>query len=199
MERFIPALERLSRGGMSEDESDHGGEDASDQGQGEDRADHVPESRPKKRRYKILKVQWRSMEVAKWLRTMDLIYGGTKINEDGTATRGNEFRKRYPSDEMQIGRPIMGLPRNFYDARWLQELSPEQLVVLDVQPEIDINFTIDERKYVPFCAANPPEIEILLTLNEDTQQNTSPRTVKSRRMGLPAMLKQTRAKYHSGH
>jgi hypothetical protein len=58
MERFIPALEHLSRGRMSKDESDHGGEDASDQGQGEDRADHVPESWLKKRHYKILKVQW---------------------------------------------------------------------------------------------------------------------------------------------
>jgi hypothetical protein len=64
-------------------------------------------------------------------------------------------------------------------------------VVLDIQPKIDINFTIDEQKYIPFCAANPPEIEILLTLNEDTQQNTLPRTMKSRRMGLLATLKQT--------
>jgi hypothetical protein len=139
------------------------------------------------------------MEVAKWLRTMDLIYGGTKINEDSTATQGNKFRKCYPSDEMQIGQPIVGLPRNFYNARWLQELSSEQLVVLDIQPKIDINFTINERKYIPFCAANPPEIEILLTLNEDMQQNTLPRTMKSRRMGLLATLKQTQVKYHSGH
>jgi len=157
MQHFIPPLEHLSRGGMSEDESDHGGEDVSNQGQGEDGGDQIPQSGPKKRRYKILKVQWRSMEVTKWLRTMDLIYSGTKINEDGTAAPGNEFRKCYPSDKTQIGQPIMGLPRNFYDAKWLQALSPSQLAVLNVQPKIDINFTIDEQKYVLFY---PPESEV---------------------------------------
>ena len=43
---------------MSEDESDHGGEDVSNQGQGKDGDDCVLQSGPKKRRYKILKVQW---------------------------------------------------------------------------------------------------------------------------------------------
>ena len=173
---------------MSEDESDHGGEGASD-----------TQSGPKKRRYKVLKVQWRSIEVTKWLRTMDLIFSGTKINEDGTATPGNEFRRRYPSDEMQIGKPITGLPRNFYDAKWLQTLSLNELAKLNVQPEMNINFTIDERKYVPFTAADLPKSEVLLTLNKDTQRNTSCRIVKRREIGLPATLKQTRVKCYSGH
>ena len=196
--RFLPALNCLSRGGMSEDESDHGSEEASDRVQGEDGDNHIPQSRLKKRRYKILKVQWRSMEVTKWLRTMDLLYSGTKIYSDGTATPGNEFRKHYPSNKMQIGNPIVGLPCNFYDAKWLQTLSPDELVVLNIQPEIDINFTIDERKCVPFTTADPPDSEVL-TLNEDTQRHTLPRTVKNRRVGLPAALKLTRAKCHNGH
>ena len=130
---------------------------------------------------------------------MDLIFSGTKINEDGTAMPGNEFRRHYPSHRMQIGQPITGLPCNFYDAKWLQTLSPNELVQPNVQPEIDINFTIDEQKYVPFTAADPPESKVLLTLNKDMQRNTSPRPVKSRGIGLPATLKQTRAKYYSGH
>lgn len=93
------------------------------------------------------------------LRTMDLVYIETKFNEDSTAVPGNQFRQRYPSDAIQIGQPIMGLPCNFYDAAWLQKLSPEQLVVLDVQPRFDINFTVDEQKYVPFTAADPGENE----------------------------------------
>ena len=47
---------------------------------------------------------------------MDLIYIGTKFYEDGTSMPGNQFRERYPSDKVEIGRPIIGLPRNFYDA-----------------------------------------------------------------------------------
>ena len=99
---------------------------------------------------------------------MDLIYSGTKINKDGTATPGNEFRKCFPSDEVQSAKPIIGLPHNFYDVKWLRTLSPNQLVVLNIQPEIDINFTIDERKYVLF-ATDFSEVGVLLTLKKDTQ------------------------------
>src|ERR1700744_1552912 len=134
MHRFIPALDCLSRAGMSEDESDHGGKGGTLQG----------------RRYKITKLQWRSPEVTKWLRTMDLIYSGTKINEDNTRGPGNQFRQRYPSSNQQVGRPIKGLPRNFYDARWLRTLTPRQIEELCVQPEISIGFSVEERRYFLF-------------------------------------------------
>ena len=113
---------------MSEDESDHEGKGGALQG----------------RRYKITKSQWRSPEVTKWLRTMDLIYTGTKINEDNTWGPGNQFRQRYPSTKEELGRAIIGLPRNFYDARWLRTLTPRQLGALSVQPEICIEFSVEE-------------------------------------------------------
>ena len=131
-DHFKPALQQLSRGGMSEDESDHGGECGASQA----------------RRFKIVKVQWRSVEVLKWLRTMDLIYTGTKINEDRTMGPGNQFRQRYPSALENIGCPIKGLPRNFYDERWLRALSPRRREELRIQPDIDINFSVEERTYV---------------------------------------------------
>lgn len=133
MHRFIPALSHLSSAGMSEDESDHEGKGGALQG----------------RRYKITKSQWRSPEVTKWLRTMDLIYAGTKINEDNTRGPGNQFRQRYPSTKEELGRAIIGLPRNFYDARWLRTLTPRQLGALSVQPEICIEFSVEERRYFP--------------------------------------------------
>jgi hypothetical protein len=68
MQCFIPHFAHLSRAGVSEDESDHGGKGGALQG----------------RRYKIRELQWQSPEVTKWLRMMDLIYAGTKINEDNT-------------------------------------------------------------------------------------------------------------------
>ncbi|KAI9456349.1 hypothetical protein BJY52DRAFT_1276330 [Lactarius psammicola] len=129
--RFTPDLKKLSRGGMSEDESDHGGERGALQG----------------RRFKIIKTQWRSLEVTQWLRTMDLIYAGTKINEDQTLGPGNQFRQRYPSALEQVGYPIIGLPRNFYNERWLRSLSPKQRDELCVEPETDISFSVEERQY----------------------------------------------------
>jgi hypothetical protein len=141
---------------MSEDESDHApssdSDDEDDQAQGEDDHRHISQSAPRGRQFKIINMRWRSPEVTKWLRTMDLIYIGTKFYEDGTSVPGNQPRERYPSDKVEIGRPITGLPRNFYDARWLRTLSPHQLEELDIQPEVDINFTVNERKYVPVSA-----------------------------------------------
>ena len=130
---------------MSEDESDHGGESGAVQG----------------RRYKIVKPQWRSPEATKWLRTIDLIYVGTKINEDNTRGPGNQFRQRYPSSKSQKGHPIMGLPRNFYDARWLATLPPRKLEALRVQPEISIEFSKAERRYFLFSANSCPMAYVL--------------------------------------
>lgn len=143
MQRFVPALMGLSSGGMSEDESDHtpDSEDEGDQVEGE-----IPQSGPQRRRYKITTLEWRSPDVTQWLRTMDLVYIGTRFYDDGTPMPGNQARERYPSNKTQIGRPIQGLPRNFYNAEWLQTLSPDDLADLDVQPEIDIAFTNSERR-----------------------------------------------------
>jgi hypothetical protein len=117
---------------VSEDESDHGGKGGALQG----------------RQYKIRELQWRSPEVTKWLRTMDLIYAGTKINKDNTRGPGNQFRQRYPSSLKQFGTPIKGLPRNFYDARWLGRQNPMELEDLRVQPEVNIEFSTKERWYL---------------------------------------------------
>ena len=98
-----------------------------------------------------------------WLRTMDLIYSGTKINEDHTSQPGNQFRQRYPSTLENIGHPIKGLPRNFYDERWLSALSPNQREQLRLQPEIDINFSVEEREYVLFLLFQyPSHIQLIL-------------------------------------
>ena len=120
---------------MSEDESDHGGKRSTLQG----------------RRFKIIKPSWRSPEATKWLRGLDLFYAGTKFNEDHTPQPGNQFRQRYPSELENIGNPIVGLPRNFYNERWLRSLSPQKRAQLFIQPEIDINFSVEERRQVLFA------------------------------------------------
>ncbi len=148
MQRFVPALHRLSSGGMSEDESDHNpaSEDESNQVEGENGSRHIPRSAPHRRQYKIPIIRWRSPEVTKWLRIMDLVHVGTRFHDDGTPMPGNQARERYPFNKIQTGRPITGLPRNFYDAEWLKTLNPGQVTDLGLQPEIDISFTVDERR-----------------------------------------------------
>jgi hypothetical protein len=101
---------------MSEDESNHASEDKSDQALGEDRDSHIPQSAPRRRHYKITKMKWRLLKVTLWLRTMDLVYVGTKFRADRMVMTGNQFRQRSPSGQLQEGRPIRGLPHNFYDA-----------------------------------------------------------------------------------
>ena len=138
LHHFLPAFQDLSKGGMSEDESDHAGTRGTLQG----------------RRYKIVKPKWRSPEVTKWLRTLDLFYAGSRINEDGTSQPGNQFRQCYSSELENIGNPIVGLPRNFYNEQWLRTLSPQRREKLLMQPEIDIKFSVEERRQVVFCAAD---------------------------------------------
>ena len=58
MECFIPALQHLSSGGMSEDESDHASEDESDQTQREDMDSRTHQSALKGRCYKIVRTEW---------------------------------------------------------------------------------------------------------------------------------------------
>ena len=148
MQRFVPALHRLSSGGMSEDESDHASDDddEGDQVEGENSHHLVPQSGPQRRRYRINSIHWRSPDVTKWLRTMDLVHIGTRFYDDGTPMPGNQARDRYPSGKLQIGQPIIGLPQNFYNAEWLKTLGPDEIAELGVQPEIDINFTANERR-----------------------------------------------------
>lgn len=169
---------------MSEDESDHGGECGALQG----------------RRFKIAKIQWRSPEVTKWLRTMDLVYAGTKINEDQTLGPGNQFRQRYPSALEQVGNPIVGLPRNFYDERWLRALSPYRREQLDVQPEIDINFSVEERRYVPFLLRKyPSHLASHFDLSfADMRLNLSESKVSCRKPGSRAQPRQIRTKFPNG-
>lgn len=77
---------------------------------------------------------------------MDLVHIGTRFYDDGTPMPGNQARDRYPSSKLQIGRPIIGLPQNFYNAEWLKMLGPDEIAELGVQPEIDINFTANKRR-----------------------------------------------------
>ncbi|KAI0056973.1 hypothetical protein BV25DRAFT_1763612, partial [Artomyces pyxidatus] len=112
---FLSLLRKLTKEGMSEDESDHEG---GRRGGG--------------RRYTIVNLDWRSPEITMWLRMFDLLHLHGKFREDGGAAPGNWPRLRIPSSKSMKGIAIVGLPRNFYNPVWLSSLAPNVLAELKI-------------------------------------------------------------------
>ena len=124
----------LGSDGMSDDESDH---------------DNGP--RTGNRTFTVTSVWWRSKnpQFMAILELFDLLYMSTKFKRDGTPHPGNWPRVRIRVDDRQPqnqGKPVPGLPENFYDNLWLQELralDPTAIDRLMIQPAI--NLAIDPR------------------------------------------------------
>ena len=57
-------------------------------------------------------------------------------------SRGNwpRFRK-HSSKTLVRGKPIAGLPENFYDSAWLERLAETQRQDLDIRPSIDLSIS----------------------------------------------------------
>ncbi|PCH45159.1 hypothetical protein WOLCODRAFT_168110 [Wolfiporia cocos MD-104 SS10] len=120
LHKFIPVLERMGKEGMSGDESDHQG------GQ---------------RQYAIMRETWRNNTLlTKWLRILDLLQLHMKFNGMGRAARGNwpRIRKLSSTRPKLAGKPVAGLPLNFYDPEWYAALRDTQRAELGVQPQLDL-------------------------------------------------------------
>lgn len=111
---------------MSEDEHDNEGFNL------------VPRSKEPK--YKITQYTWRSPELHDWLDIFSLMHLANKWHADGRRKRGNWVRTRFLTAKPQtkVGRPVSGLPKNFYNQEWLDGLSPSQLKKYNIQPAIDL-------------------------------------------------------------
>lgn len=124
--RYVDAL--VEGGGMSGDESDRGSRLSSSS----------------TKNYFILRPEWRSQEVSRWLRVMDLVHLDRRFAADGRMTRGKLARYRLPSNKVdQTASPVPMLPKNFYDADWLSSLSAKEMRRLDIQPAVDLAHTED--------------------------------------------------------
>ena len=87
---------------------------------------------------------WRSKMLTEVMEILDLLHISSRYTPDGKPGPGNWPRARYPSSTRENkASPPRGLPRNCYDARWLDSLSREAIQVLRPEPEIDL--TISER------------------------------------------------------
>ena len=110
----------MGKEGMSGDESDH------QRGQ---------------REYAIVHEMWRNNTLlTNWLRILDLLQLHMKFNGMGRAARGNWPRVRKlssPRPEL-AGKPVAGLPLNFYDPAWYAALRDTQRAELRAQSELDL-------------------------------------------------------------
>ena len=124
LSHFRCYVDKLAEGdGMSGDETDHRG------------------TQPIKgqRKYFVVRPEWRSRDVTRWLRIIDEVYVYHRFSEDGRASRGNWVRQRIDSGRFDgARRPVSGLPKNFYDAAWLETLSNKARAELQMQPEISL-------------------------------------------------------------
>ena len=115
-------MKSLGPDGMSGDESEH---------------------RRGQKRYVVYQDQWRNPAIIEWIRKFDLIFIQTKFNAIGRAARGNWPRKREPTSQhvTRQGRPVVGLPANFYNDLWLKTLNEEDLADLQIKPAIALLHT----------------------------------------------------------
>lgn len=122
MAKFKGYIDTLDRGG----------------GMSEDEPDRRTASRKTSNDYLIIRPAWRSEEVTKWLRVMDLVCVATPFTSDGRVTRGKWMRNRIPSNKVDsTAKPVKGLPVNFYDGEWLKSLDPKKkaLKILEEKAE----------------------------------------------------------------
>jgi len=122
----------------------------------DDESDHEKGANLGQSRYAIIKEEWRSDELIKWLRMIDLLACGMKWDGRNVARQGNSRRFRVVSTRSKKSMAVSGLPENCYNPNWLKTLKSYERKHLDVKPAIDMTFTEEERVCVfqlfSFCA-----------------------------------------------
>ena len=111
----------------------------------DDESDHENGTNLGRSRYAIVKEAWRSDELIKWLRTIDLLAFGEKWDGRNVARRGNSRRLRVHSTRSRDGSPVRELPENCYDPGWLSSLKEFERKVLRVKPPLDMTFSKKEQ------------------------------------------------------
>jgi hypothetical protein len=111
----------------------------------DDESDHDSGTNFGRSRYSIVKEVWRSDELCKWLRMIDLLGFGEKWEGRPVAQRGNNRRFRIHSDRSKDGVAVAGLPENCYDPSWLSSLKACERKLLKVKPPLDMTFSENER------------------------------------------------------
>lgn len=90
-------------------------------------------------RYVIYQYDWRS-DLSEWLQLFDKIYQLSKLDGFGTRSRGNSSRIRVATTttERRVGKPVPGLPANWYNEKWLSDLEPWEKEDLQMEPDVPL-------------------------------------------------------------
>jgi hypothetical protein len=145
----------------------------------DDESDHENGTNMGRPSYSIVQDAWRSEELIKWLRTIDLLSLGEKWDGRHVARRGNSRRLRVHSNRSKDDeKPVSGLPENCYDSVWLSSLKEYERNALQVGPPLDLTFSENERSYVFSAHCRLPDNR--LTVFSGWLHNTS----RSRRVRM---------------
>jgi len=130
---FAPLIDLLAeKGGMSGDESDNK-RDGTYTGQ---------------TKYFRIRPAWRAPAVSTWLDVIDKVYVASRFQDDCRATAGNWIRKRHNTSRVdEKANPVPGLPKNFYDQRWIDHQSPRRIEKLKIKEAISMKHTDHITRY----------------------------------------------------
>lgn len=106
-------------------------------------------------RYAVRKLRWRAASVRPYLQVFDRLHLCTRFTSDNRTTAGGFPRVRLVSNreetpaDQYLG-SITGLPKNFYDSDWLEDLQPYQQASLKIKPEVDLTLPHEIITWVTF-------------------------------------------------
>lgn len=125
-------------------------------GTSEDESEHYSSDDDRRRTYWIIPLEWRSKELIELLRVLDDLHLISRLKDAGKQMQGNlpRYRKLRPSARGDPkARAVVGLPRNFYDAEWLNNLSDWERRKLRIRDDVHINLSIpsEAKEYVQVC------------------------------------------------
>ncbi|KAH7906573.1 hypothetical protein BJ138DRAFT_1117447 [Hygrophoropsis aurantiaca] len=107
---------RLDVDGMSGDETDS------------------PPGQPKQTRRTAL--NWRSAELSEMFDAVESYEGAFRAESMKTAKGNQRFARKYASVNVEVGKPVLGLPRNWYSDQWVQSLPCATQKMLGLDSEI---------------------------------------------------------------
>jgi hypothetical protein len=84
------------------------------------------------RQFNVKSLPWRNVELTKWLHALDLMSSETLQN--GKSVPGRKWhRDRCIGGMPSVRAPPKGLPRDFYDTKWIASLNPAQIDALQIE------------------------------------------------------------------
>ena len=90
-------------------------------------------------RYKIARLSWRSEELKKVLRALDVVHLESRFTATGRATPGNWPRHRVQGSHESAQLPITGLPENCYAQAFLDGLDEDEIADLKMKPKVNLS------------------------------------------------------------